>query len=52
MTQYVDDFPIPDPSSEGAKEVISLVRAIVLNNRPCNHDTMSSLNTAISELFC
>ena len=52
MTQYVDDFPIPDPSSEGAKEVISLVRAIVLNNRPCNHDTMSNLDIAISELFC
>ena len=52
MTQYVDDFPIPDPSSKGAKEVISLVRAIVLNNRPCNHDTMSNLDIAISELFC
>ena len=51
MTQYVEDFPIPNPSSEAAKKVISLVRAVISSNRPCDYEIKLSLDYAVRSLF-
>ena len=51
MTQYVNDFPLPNPSSEAAKKVVSLVRTVISNNRPCDQAVKIVLDNAVRSLF-
>ncbi|MEG0528040.1 MAG: hypothetical protein RR531_11045, partial [Longicatena sp.] len=52
MTQYVEQFPIPNYQSESAKKVIEIVKKIIAEG---NNNTASSdytrLNELVNELF-
>ena len=51
MTQYVETFPIPNPSSDAAKNAISLVNEIIENNHPIKNDIRILLDDAVYKLF-
>jgi len=52
MTQYVEDFPLPNPSSDIAKNAISLVRMIISNNSSNYFETKQNLDDAVMSMFC
>lgn len=52
MSQYVEQFPIPDPTSEKAQDIIQLVKEIIDKKNPDScHNAKARIDTLVSEIF-
>lgn len=52
MTQYVEQFPIPNPASEKAQDIIQLVRFILKNKAQDSYsDAKAQIDSLVSEIF-
>jgi DNA-binding Xre family transcriptional regulator/methylase of polypeptide subunit release factors len=51
MSQYVEQFPIPDPELPQSKKAISLVRSIISSGGVGSSDRRKDLDNTISEIF-
>lgn len=51
ITQYVNTFPVPNPDTESAREIIAISRKLCQPSAPDDTDLLTRLNVAVTRAF-